>query len=215
MNKGRLYLIGTPIGNYNDITYRALEILKKVDLLLCEDIRETSKLLDNFLIKKELISYIGSSNLAYKKTQDLINIGKNVGLVSDRGMPCISDPGADFIRYFRNLKFEIEIIPGVSAVTTAFTLAGKNGGFYFYGFLPKKKNSIKSLIIDLLKLETTLIFFESPYRIKNTLKIISEIIPNKEIQIMREMTKTYKEHLVGTAKELMVNEIKGELVLII
>lgn len=210
--KGVLYLIGVPIGHYDDLTFRALKILQTVDLILCEDTRETKKLLDNFFIKNNLISYISSSNYLVK-VLEILNNGGDVGFVSDRGMPCISDPGADIVRYLRELNFHISIIPGVSSITTAFALTGLKGGFFFHGFLPKTKGNMLKIFQKLTK--TNHIFLESPYRIYKTLKILEECYPESIIYIVRELTKTYEEILIGTSKELLEKEIKGELVLVL
>lgn len=211
MKNGVLYIIGVPIGNYSDITFRALNTLKLVDLVICEDTKETKKLLDNFLIRKDLVSYIGSN--IYEKVFNLLKSGKDVALVSDRGMPCISDPGAEVIQYFRKINANIIIIPGVSAPITAFALIGLKGGFNFHGFLPKKKGDIINIINNLTN--KNYIFFESPYRIKKTLTIFREYLPERIIYIARELTKTYEELLIGTSEELLTKEIQGEIVLIL
>lgn len=212
--EGTVYLVGVPIGNYQDITFRALETLKKVDLILCEDTRETQYLLNEFLIKKNLVSYVGSKDFAYKKALEIIEQGKSIGVVSDRGMLGISDPGAELVSFFRSLTFNVEIIPGVSAVTAAFSLAGLNGGFNFIGFLPRKESAVKREIANQLQYNNNLMFFESSHRISKTLKIISSVVDG-EIYILRELTKTYQEVLVGGALELAAKEIKGEIVVII
>lgn len=211
---GKVFLIGVPIGNYKDITFRALESLKEVSLLLCEDTRETKKLLDDFLINKDLISYVGSHDFALKKSLELLKNGESVGIVSDRGMPCVSDPGADLVKFFQFLQVDIKVIPGVSSVTSAFVLTGLKGSFYFAGFLPKKESAIIKEVTNLLSLSTNLIFFESPYRIKKTLASLAKIL-DREIFILRELTKTYEEILIGTPTELLEKNIQGEIVIII
>lgn len=210
---GKVLLIGVPIGNYKDITLRALEALKDVALILCEDTRETSLLLTNFMINTSLSSYVGSYEGSLRKALDLLKAGKDVGVVSDRGMPTISDPGADLLEYFRSKNIKVDVVPGVSAVTTAFSLTGLNGGFNFLGFLSRKKAAIESELRVALVSNHTM-FFESPNRIKKTLGVISGFY-TKKIFILRELTKTYQEVLCDTPKALMEKEIKGELVIIL
>lgn len=210
---GSLYLVGVPIGNYDDFTFRGLRILKEVALILCEDTRETKKLLDNFLIKNRLLSYVASEKGCFECALSLLRQGKDVALVSDRGMPCVSDPGADFVLACRDFGVEVKVVPGVSAVTSAFAVTGLKGGFCFHGFLPKSKGDILKILKNLS--DTNHIFFESPYRLKKTLSIIASEMPEKIVYVVREMTKTYEEVLVGKAQELLDKEIKGEIVLII
>ncbi|WP_342262073.1 16S rRNA (cytidine(1402)-2'-O)-methyltransferase [Alphaproteobacteria bacterium endosymbiont of Tiliacea citrago] len=212
--KSIAYIVGVPIGNYKDITLRALQVLKEVSLILCEDTRETQKLLDEFLIKKDLISYVGSKDLSFKRGYEELKKKNSIAIVSDRGMPCISDPGSDLICYFRSANFEIKVIPGVSSVTSSFSLTGLKGNFNFIGFLPRKATAIKQEIENNLRIKSHLIFFESSHRIQKTMQILSDFI-EKKIFILKEITKTYEEFFFDTPEALSKIDIKGELVVII
>ena len=216
----KLYIVSTPIGNLKDITLRALEILKEVDFIACEDTRVTSILLKNFEIHKELISlnaFNESSKIDYvlKRIYD----GENCALVSDAGTPCISDPGTRLISAALKKGTEVIPVPGVSAVITALSLSGlPSDSFVFEGFIPQKKGRQKKLQ-ELADEERTIIIYESVYRIEKLLNELNEYMPERFIVICRELTKKYEETWRGTPAELLqsftekVN--KGEFVVVI
>ena len=215
----KLYLVGTPIGNYDDMTFRAVDTLKNVDIIYCEDTRISSMLLKHFNISTKLKSYnvVTENNLTQGLIEDIKN-GKNVAVISDAGLPSISDPG--YLAAVNAVKegIDVIVIPGVSASLTA--LVGSSlttNSFTFYGFLNSKKNQrIKEL--ELLKdISNTLIIYEAPHRIKDTLTDLLNIFGNRYICLARELTKKYEEYLRGNILDILeiVDELKGEMVLII
>ncbi|MEA2022495.1 MAG: 16S rRNA (cytidine(1402)-2'-O)-methyltransferase [Candidatus Caldatribacteriota bacterium] len=220
-NQGILYICGTPIGNLSDITLRALTTLKEVDLIAAEDTRHTQKLLNHYKIKKPVTSY--HEHNKFKKTNYLINIlckGKKVALVSDAGMPGISDPGYVLINSAIEEKIEIIPIPGVSASLTALVVSGliKNS-FIFEGFLPRKSNDRKKYLKKNKDEKRTMIIYESPHRIKKTLADILEIWGDRKIALTRELTKKFEEIIRGSVSDVLTKikqkGIKGEITLVI
>lgn len=215
----KLYLVGTPIGNYDDMTFRAVDILKNVDYIYCEDTRITGQLLNHFNISTKMISYhIHNEQELTSEIIDKIKNGKSIAVVSDAGMPSISDPG--YLVASNAVKNDINVcvVPGVSAGITALVGSGiPSNNFTFLGFLNSKDNKRKEELIDLKYKEETLIIYEAPHRIKETLEIINEVMPNRHIVLARELTKRYEEYLRGTAQEILnvVNELKGEIVIVI
>lgn len=215
-----LYLIPTPIGNMEDITIRALNILKFVDVIFCEDTRVTGQLLKYYDIKKKLISsheYNESKNK--QKLLDYLSSGNNVGLVSDRGTPIVSDPGYELANYAIKCGYNVVSLPGPTALIPALTSSGISPmPFYFYGFL-KPQDSARRKELEFLKnIDATLIIYEAPHRINNTLKDIASILgENRQISISREITKKYEEIYRGTVIDLLNqnNEYKGELVIVV
>jgi 16S rRNA (cytidine1402-2'-O)-methyltransferase len=212
-----LYIVGTPIGNLEDITLRALRILKEVDLIACEDTRRTGILLQNYQISKPLISYHQHSKL--QKIDYLIDelkSGQNIALVTDAGMPGIADPGGVLIAEAIKHKIEIEPIPGPSAITTILSMSGIAAEkFLFLGYFPKKKGR-QTLLGSLKKFPFPIVFFESPYRIQKTLADIQEYLDNPEIIIGRELTKKFEEVLRGKISEVLPKiRPQGEFVIII
>jgi 16S rRNA (cytidine1402-2'-O)-methyltransferase len=218
--QGSLYIVSTPIGNLKDITLRALEILKDVDFIICEDTRVTSILLKNYNIKKELISMNAQSE--QKKVPKLIeriNTGETCALVSDAGTPSISDPGVRFISKVIKNEIKVVPVPGVSALVAALSISGlPTDSFVFEGFLPQKKGrkkKLKQLSIE----EKTIILYESTHRIEKLLNELNEFMPERFVVICRELTKKFEEVRRGFPKELLetfnksVN--KGEFVVII
>ena len=220
-SKGTLYVVGTPIGNLGDITYRAIETLKSVDIILAEDTRNTLKLLTHFEIKKTLISYEKhSEQRKLNQVIEILDSGKNVALVSDAGMPLISDPGENLVKYLRENDYEIVIIPGVTALITGIVGSGIDSSrFTFEGFLSvSKKQRISHL--NSIKDETrTMIFYEAPHKLVYTLKDLYDILGNRKICIARELTKIHEEFKLITISEAIEkveqNGIKGEIVLIV
>ncbi len=217
---GTLYIIATPIGNLEDITLRALRILKEVDIVACEDTRVTKKLLDHFQIQKSLISYHQHSKvekidfLVYKLKE-----GKSVAVVSDAGTPGVSDPGGVLVKAAAEAGIKIEVVPGPSALTAALSLGGLPvDQFVFLGFLPHKKGR-ETLIKEMIDSKRTVIFYESVHRIEKSLLQLYEFGLNREIVVCRELTKIYETVYRGSPKEILQNlkaeEIKGEFVVIV
>lgn len=222
-NQGILYIVGTPIGNLKDITLRALEVLKDVDLILAEDTRRTSTLLKHFEISKPIESFNEhNSDKKIEKIINLIRLGKKIAQVSDAGMPVISDPGFNLIRKCHEEDIRVEVIPGPSALISAISVSGFRGTrFYFVGFMPKDKNRRRLLkkINEVKNFEIidTVIFFESPERLKKTLDDILNILGNCKIFIARELTKIHEELFLGTVREAIekFEETKGELTVVL
>ena len=216
--KKGLYLVPTPIGNLEDITFRAVEILKRSDFILCEDTRVTKNLLNKFKIKQKLISnhkFNETRNLS--KVLDLLKNNKIISLVSDAGTPGISDPGAILIN--ECLKYDINVIPlpGPSAVSTALSGSGFSEKYLFYGFFPEKEKIIKDSLTMLSNLDLSIIFFVSPKKINKTIPHIKNYFKNRRVVICREMSKFYEEYLRSSVDELSIfsKEPKGELTVVI
>ncbi len=218
-DSAKLYLVATPIGNFKDMTYRAVETLKMVDDIYCEDTRITGLLLNHFDIHTKMHSYhIHNEQELTDKILEKIKEGKNIAVVSDAGMPCISDPGYLISKKAIEQNIKVCVIPGVSASLTALVASGiPSNNFTFIGFLNSKDQKRKEELESLKYKEETLILYEAPHRIKETLEMIDSIMPNRNIVLSRELTKKYEEHLRGKAKDILnvVNDIKGEMVIII
>lgn len=214
-----LYLIPTPIGNLDDITVRALKVLEMVDFILCEDTRESSKLLNHFNIKKRLVSCHEYNEDKIKEyiVSELKN-GKNIGLITDQGSPIVSDPGYVVSKAAIDNHFNVIALPGATAFVPALTSSGLSPSpFLFYGFLQTKESKIKKELISLSKLPYTLIFYEAPHRIEKTLMYMLEVFGNRNISIHREISKLHEEICRGTIQELIpiVPELKGEFVVVV
>jgi 16S rRNA (cytidine1402-2'-O)-methyltransferase len=216
-----LYVVGTPIGNLDDITLRALQALKSVDLIAAEDTRHSGNLLRHFEIRKPLVSY-HEHNEAMRTAElaERLAGGENIALITDAGMPSLSDPGARLIRKCIERNLPYTIIPGVSAILTALVGSGFSlERFCFRGFLPVKSGQRERELRVAMQRTETSIFFESPYRLVKTLTACSEIMPDRELCVARELTKKFEEFRRGTASELMahytVHPVKGEITLLI
>ena len=216
---GILYLVATPIGNLDDITFRAINILKSVDLIAAEDTRHTLQLLNHFEIKKPLISY-------YKETEKIkaeilinkLNEGKDIALVSDAGTPAISDPGEEVVKEAIKNGIKIVPIPGACALVNALIASGLNTReFIFLGFLPTNNKEKNEKIEEIKNENKTLIFYEAPHKIDNTLKILYQILGNRRVVLAREITKIHEEFIRGNLEELVEKEQnnKGEYVIIV
>ena len=220
-NKGTLYIVGTPIGNLDDITVRAINTLKTVDVILAEDTRQTLKLLNHFDISKHMISYHRhNEDEKISKVVEFLDNDKNLALVSDAGMPVISDPGQNLIKYLVENKYNIEVIPGVTALVTALVKSGLDSTrFTFEGFLSVNKKQRKERLKSLSHETRTMIFYEAPHKIIYTLKDMLEYFGNRKICIARELTKLHEEFrytsIEESIKEIEKNGIKGEIVLLI
>ncbi|MEA2112517.1 MAG: 16S rRNA (cytidine(1402)-2'-O)-methyltransferase [Patescibacteria group bacterium] len=226
-----LYIIATPIGNLEDITLRALRILKEVDFVLCEDTRVTKKLLSKYEIETPTISYhTFSGKYKTNKILDLLSQGKNLALVSDAGTPTISDPGFLLITEVKEkLKDNVNVIPvpGPSALITALSGSGLSADqFLFLGFLPHKKGR-QTLLMEAINSERTVVFYESPHRVLKTLELLKDLLnevegsDKKKIVVAKELTKIYEEIVSGNISEVMdyfsnnLSKVKGEFVFVI
>ena len=217
--KGNLYIIATPIGNLEDITLRAIRILKEVDLIAAEDTRHTLKLLNHLEISKPLISYHRHNEEI--RTEELIKelkTGKNIGLVSDAGTPGICDPGEEIIKKCIEESIKVVPIPGACAMINALITSGiSTKEFIFLGFLPLNKKSRKEKLEEIKNANKTIILYDAPHKLKNTLNDLSDILQSREVVLARELTKIHEEYIRGTVKELMekTDNLKGEMILII
>jgi 16S rRNA (cytidine1402-2'-O)-methyltransferase len=219
---GILYIVATPIGNLEDITLRALRILKEVDLIACEDTRHTAKLLTHYGISTPRESYHQFNEES--RTPRLIEMmrnGKNIALVSDSGTPLVSDPGYELIAACRNEGIQVIPIPGPSASIAALTGSGLPAeSFFFAGFLPSKKSLRKRRLEELAVFQTTLILYEAPHRLLESLEAMVEILGDRRATLARELTKIHEELLHGTLPEMLEilrarPRIKGEITLVI
>jgi 16S rRNA (cytidine1402-2'-O)-methyltransferase len=221
---GKLYMVSTPIGNLEDITLRALRVLKEVDLILCEDTRVTKKLLDRYEIQKPLLSYHHHSKLSrVEKIVEHLENGKNLALVSDAGTPGVSDPGNELIAELKKAEISSEIIPipGPSAITCLSSVAGINmSRFIFLGFPPHKKGR-ETFFRQAAESKYPVIYFESPHRFLKNLELLEKFRPDAKLVIGREMTKIFEEIRRGGIGEIRKyfdskeGKIKGEFVIII
>ena len=217
-----LYIVGTPIGNLSDISLRALNILRNVSLIACEDTRQTQKIMRRFDFKNNLISFNQHNALnKIPKIIDDLNCGKSVALVSDAGLPSICDPGEDLIKNAKNIGIKTICIPGPCAALTALVSSGMpSSKFIFEGFLPRKKSEREKILFEINKNEKTTILFESPHRLKKLLNELKEYLGGKrEIQISRELTKRFEEH-IGNNVDDVINfykekEVLGEITIVI
>jgi len=233
MKTGKLYVIGTPIGNLDDITLRGIETLGKIEVLFCEDSRVSSRLV-NSLIKRGLLinkpRYIAynefNENRVYAEIVKMVQDGEQVGLVSDAGMPAISDPGYRAIRGCLDESLSVEVIPGPTALTTALPFSGIGGEITIYlGFLPKTKGKAKKILVEademMAKLRSVrVVMYVSPHRVAKDLEMVVEVMGDEtHCVLMRELTKQYEERVEGSAKELLdkysKQKPKGEIVLVL
>ena len=218
---GKIYLVPTPIGNLGDITLRALEVLKSVDLIAAEDTRQSLKLLNHFNIKKSLISYHKHNEQG--KSEELIDRvrnGENIAVISDAGTPGISDPGSIILKKCIENGIDVEVLPGATAFTTAIIYSGLDtSAFIFRGFLPRENKEKKEFVESLKDRRETIIFYESPYRVIDTLTFLKENFGNRNIAICRELTKLHEEIYRGSLEEAICyfndNIPKGEFVLVL
>lgn len=217
----RLYLVPTPIGNLKDITLRALEVLKAVDVIAAEDTRQTLKLLNHYEIKKTLISY--HKHNEYGKSEDIIGIinsGRSVAIVSDAGTPGISDPGEILVKRCIEESIQFEVLPGATATTTALVYSGfDTTKFMFRGFLPRENKDRMELVDSLKDRSETIIFYEAPHRLLSTLDFLKEAFGDRRIAICRELTKLHEEIVRVTISEAISyfsnKQPKGEFVLVL
>ncbi|MBM3708636.1 MAG: 16S rRNA (cytidine(1402)-2'-O)-methyltransferase [Actinobacteria bacterium] len=216
-----LYIVATPIGNLQDITFRAVDVLKNADVILCEDTRETLKLLNHLGIKKRLVSYYrDNEKVRLKEALDFLAGGKEVVLVCDRGTPGISDPAYLLVREANKNNIGVCPVPGPSSLAAAMSVCGlPTDRASFYGFVPRKQGKKRKFLESLRDKAETVFFYESVHRIKDTLGIMNEIFPEREMTLCRELTKKFEEIKTGTVREIFKNyqerEAKGEFVVAI
>jgi 16S rRNA (cytidine1402-2'-O)-methyltransferase len=213
-----LYIVSTPIGNLDDVTFRAIEVLKKSDIVLCEDTRRSLKLLNHFKIKKKLVSY----HKFNEKKQVLniiehINQGKILSLISDAGTPLLSDPGRILVNQCIDNKIKIVPIPGASSIITAMSISGFNDQFLFYGFLPKKENELQKVLVSLSQSKFSQVFFIPALKINFYIKNFKKYYSGRKILIAKELTKIHESFFRDTIEhvKLFDNKMKGELTVII
>ena len=213
----QLYLVATPIGNLEDITLRALNVLKSVDVIACEDTRHSQILLNHYDIHKRLISCYKEKEL--KSSEGIINLleeGKNVALITDAGMPCVSDPGAIVVREVRAKGYKVSIVPGPSACVSALALTGiTRRGFCFLGFLPEKKKDKDELLDSYAKIDTNLIFYVSPHNINDDLKYMYSHFGDRKVFVVKELTKMYESTEEMNLATAYIDEPRGEYVVIV
>ncbi|KAB7663264.1 16S rRNA (cytidine(1402)-2'-O)-methyltransferase [Bacillus sp. B1-b2] len=220
-NNGALYLIPTPIGNLEDMSFRAIRMLKEADMIAAEDTRNTRKLCNYFEISTPVVSYHEhNKETSGKKLLQHIREGKTIALVSDAGMPTIADPGYELVVEAIEQGLSVIPLPGANAALTALIASGlPTHPFYFYGFLNRQKKEKKKEILFLKNIPGTIILYESPHRLKESLSLILELLGNRRITLCRELTKLYEEFLRGTVEEALnwsqTEEVRGEFCLII
>lgn len=218
---GKLYICGTPIGNLEDVSIRLLKTLRKVDFIACEDTRHTIKLLNRFKIKKRLVSYHQHSGPRQEEylVAELLS-GKTIALVTDAGMPGISDPGLGLIRRAIHCGVDLEVVPGPTAMTAALSLSGMdNEGFLFQGFLPNRRGQRQKVLQELGQVTKTLLFYEAPHRLLDTLEDMKAIWGDREVAVGRELTKIHEEILRGNISTIQQhyrhNAPRGEICLVV
>lgn len=219
--QGILYIVPTPIGNLDDMTFRAVQTLKDVQLILAEDTRHTQKLLHHFQIKNNLLSY--HEHNRKERTGHIIaklQAGDDLALVSDAGMPAISDPGHDLVKEVIASQIRVTVLPGANAALCALVGSGlATTEFLFYGFLPRKKQEKEAELLRLTRQEATVILYESPHRVKDTVQMIAKKVGNRPIVIAREITKLYEEFIRGKAEDVWQwvheNPLKGECCIVL
>lgn len=221
-NYGTLFVVGLPIGNLEDITYRAISTLKSSDLILAEDTRSFGLLKKHFGIETNVTSFFEQNeNSKISFVSRLLEEGKNISLVSEAGTPLISDPGFKLVQHCKSVGIPVSPIPGASAAICALSASGlETDQFLFLGFLPVKEGKKKSLLEEYLKLNITLICYESPYRVEKTLNLISLVASDRPICVAKELTKVHEDIFLGTAdtaKEYLIqnNKMKGEFCILI
>lgn len=219
--KGILYLVPTPIGNLEDMSYRAVRILREADFIAAEDTRNTKKLCNHFDIATPIISYHEhNKETSVQKLLEKVADGAKIALVSDAGMPAISDPGYDLVTAAVEEKLTVVPLPGANAALTGLIASGiDTQPFYFYGFLNRQKKIKRQELENLARLSATIILYEAPHRLKETLSLIGEQMGNRKITLCRELTKRYEEFIRGTVPEAIdwaaSGEVRGEFCIII
>lgn len=212
-----LYLVGTPIGNLQDMTFRAVEILKSVDIIACEDTRHSLGLLNYFEIKKQLIAcHKYNEKESIDRIASFLDEGKDVALITDAGMPAISDPGAILVNELSKRGYNISVIPGPTALTSAVALSGLiNPVFTFLGFLPEKKKEREALLLEYKNIQTNLVIYSSPYDLNKNIKFLYEVLGDRDVNIVKEITKIHESIYKTKLSKASFDDPKGEYVLIV
>ena len=213
-----LYIVATPIGNLDDITFRALDVLKNSDIILCEDTRRSLKLLNHFKLKKKLVSYHKfNEQKELSKLIEYLKEGKILSLISDAGTPILSDPGLMLVKACIENNINISSIPGPSAITTAVTISGFDEKYLFFGFLPKKENELVKTLSQLKDIDFSIVFFIPAIKINFYLDFFKQFFNDRDILIAREMTKLHETFYRSKVKdiELFIQSLKGELTVVI
>jgi len=217
--RGKLYIISTPIGHLDDVTYRGVRILKQVDLILSEDTRETSKLLNKYKIDKPQIPYTDQKHV--KVVDHILRTlleGKDIALTSDSGTPLISDPGFKLVEKVKREGFDVVSIPGPSSPIAALSISGlPTDRFLFLGFLPKTKGKRETVLKNYKDVNASIIIFESPYRVKNLLKEVHVVYGNRAVSVVKDLTKKFEEIITGNLEDVISKDLKekGEYTVII
>lgn len=218
---GTLYLVPTPIGNLEDMTFRAIKTLKESAVIAAEDTRQTRKLCNHFEIETPVISYHEhNKKVSGEKILSLLRDGKDVAIVSDAGMPTISDPGYELVVEAVQEKMYVVPLPGANAALTSLIASGLGTQpFYFYGFLDRNKKTKRKQLVSLVHIQATLLFYEAPHRLKETLKIMREILGNRKVTVSRELTKKFEEFIRGDLDEILTwseeDTVRGEFCLVV
>ena len=212
-----LYFVSTPIGNLKDISYRAVETLKEVDVILCEDTRHSLKLLEHYGIKKPLISYHKyNEKERLEEIYDMITSGKNIAVISDAGTPVISDPGNVLTAFLREKEVDYTVIPGATAFAPALILSGLSAGnFTFIGFLPEKLKDKDALLKDYQEIKSTLIFYSAPHDVNKDIEYLYKKLGNRKVSVVKEITKIHETTYVGNLESLQIENPKGEFVIVV
>jgi len=221
MNSGTLYIVATPIGNLEDMTFRAVRVMKEVDLIAAEDTRHSRKLLTHFGIVRPLTSYFDhNKTLKGEYLLDRLREGASIALISDAGTPCISDPGYQLVRDAVAAGIPVVPIPGVSATVTALSASGlPTDAFTFAGFLPNRQGKRRERLAELRDEGRVIVFYEAPHRLLATLADLREVCGDRQVVVARELTKIYEEFVRGSVTEVMARfadrDVKGEVVLLV
>jgi len=221
MTTGTLYIIATPIGNLEDITYRAVRILGEVDLIAAEDTRHSLKLLNHFGISKQLTSYFDhNQQIKGERILNALRQGKSVALISDAGTPCVSDPGYQLVRDAVAEKIPVVPVPGACAAVAALAASGlPTDSFTFAGFPPSRQGKRRTFLSGIRSLPGTLVLYEAPHRLLETLSDIREVLGERQVIVARELTKMFEEFIRGTASEVIAavsqGNVRGEVVVLI
>lgn len=212
-----VYFVATPIGNLKDMTYRAVETLNQVDVIACEDTRHSKVLLDAYNVQKQLIAYhkFNEKTMA-RKLADMAKDGKNIAVITDAGMPSVSDPGWELVKILIEEDIKYTVLPGACAFATAMVFSGYDtSNFAFIGFLPEKNSERKKLLGEYSALKCPLIFYSAPHDVENTIKELYKILGDRKAVVVRELTKVYEQRVEINLKDGYLGEKRGEFVIIV
>ncbi len=217
---GTFFFVSTPIGNLGDISFRAVDVLRNSDVIFCEDTRHSLRLLQHYEIEKHLESFHDFSDVgSLERIRMLLLAGKTLSYISDAGTPLISDPGFEIVRYLNKHGIPYDVIPGASALLPALQLSGMpTDRFFFAGFLPRKENEIRRVVASLSGMPGTMVFYQSPKRIHRSLSVLADIWPDREVAVVKEMTKLHQQvrrGLPGELSKIFTDAQRGEFVLVV